>query len=705
MNTPAPDLDRAVLPGPDTPVVLPAFLGTLHAGANARYADPVWPLSPLSDNPSARRLAVYWDRCPPGLRDELRLAAWTMINGSARPSFLKTSGAAARARWSASHLNGAVTDWIRFALWLRDHGIHTLAACDRAVLDAYGTHVRDAAPSRGRVQKILSALTRLWLFDQASARPAGIARPPWEERGLDDYLPAARAARGENGTEPIAEQTMAPLLDWALLVVEDFADDILAANAERDLLQARTRTTTGSTGTREKALHDYLAPLLAARSPLPTNVRKGTVRLSTTYLQAVTGATPEQIRAYADEHGLARLAAERPGPCPLPTEVTGRIDGRPWQTAIGFHEAPVLRRHLGTACFIVIAYLTGMRPGEVLGLRSGCCPDPDPGGPAGRHLIRGHEFKNATDPDGNHLSAGAERDVPWVAIAPVVRAVRVLERMVPEHALLFDRHGHHPGAGPAETGTIKLGAMAIRIDGFITWANAEQTRHRLDRAHIPPDPHGRITSARLRRTLAWHIARRPGGLVALAVQYGHLRTLVSEGYASRSRGGIHDLLDVETARAVADTAARLHDDLAAGIGISGPAARHAVTTAATVPRFEGTTLTTIAARRLLALPHATLYDNPHALVLCHYKPAQALCHRDHPGQAPRLDHCRPACANIARTDRHATQLRQRAEALDRQADHVPGPVAERLRANAQRLNAQADHHDRTRTRTTHQDLQ
>ena len=33
-------------------------------------------------------------------------------------------------------------------------------------------------------------------------------------------------------------------------------------------------------------------------------------------------------------------------------------------------------RHLGTAAFIVCAYLTGMRPQEILGLRTGCCPDP-----------------------------------------------------------------------------------------------------------------------------------------------------------------------------------------------------------------------------------------------------------------------------------------------------------------------------------------
>lgn len=48
--------------------------------------------------------------------------------------------------------------------------------------------------------------------------------------------------------------------------------------------------------------------------------------------------------------------------------------------------------------------------------------------------------------------------------------------------------------------------------------------------------------ARFRRSLAWHIARRPGGLVALAIQYGHMRTTMSAGYAARGRGGIHEYL-------------------------------------------------------------------------------------------------------------------------------------------------------------------
>ena len=215
----------------------------------------------------------------------------------------------------------------------------------------------------------------------------------------------------------------------------------------------------------------------------------------------------------------------------------------------------------------------------------------------------------------------------------------------------------------------------------------------------PTDPHGNIGLSRFRRSLAWHIARRPNGLVALAIQYGHMRTAfdwTSEGYGSRSRDGIHDLIDLETARAVADTVAALHDDLESGGGVSGPAARRAIRAAATAPRFAGTPVTLASARRLLANEDAMIYDNPHALVLCHYKRDRALCHREGVKDTPSLDHCVPGCGNMARTDQQAAQLRERALILENRAAHIPQPVGDRLRASAARLRGQADNHDRTR---------
>ncbi|MGW7202815.1 hypothetical protein [Streptomyces sp. NPDC054837] len=111
--------------------------------------------------------------------------------------------------------------------------------------------------------------------------------------------------------------------------------------------------------------------------------------------------------------------------------------------------------------------------------------------------------------------------------------------------------------------------------------------------------------------VGWSAAGKPA-------QGGRPRTaLVSEDYAARSREGIHEPIDIETVRAVADTVADLNDDLQAGGGLSGPAARRTIKPAARGPRLEGTVSNATAARRLLANDDALLYNNPQALLLCH----------------------------------------------------------------------------------------
>ncbi|MFG3052537.1 hypothetical protein ACGFZP_16475 [Kitasatospora sp. NPDC048239] len=429
--------------------------------------------------------------------------------------------------------------------------------------------------------------------------------------------------------------------------------------------------------------------------------------------------------------------AANPGPCPLDLPVTGRIAGRPWRRHLDHAEAETLLRHLVAAAFVVCSYLTGARPQEILALRSGCCPDPEPGA-AGRHilrvrpedltpseddedragedvphlLIRGRHFKTATDPDtGLYPPAGAERPVPWVAITPVVNAIRVLERLVEPGELLFAAATHNRRGGRRRSQALAVGTLAERIDAFAAWANTEARTHHLPGETIPPDPHGAIGTARFRRTLAWHIARRPGGLVALAIQYGHLRTALDTDtagrYGTRSRGGIHTLIDIESALATADTAADLHERLQAGEAISGPAARQAILAAAHGPAFHGAlvgldfTRKHAAARRHLARDGTVLYDNPHALLLCLYKSDRALCTKEGQHGAPSLDQCVPGCPNTVRTDQHATRLRERADQLDTEASHTPGPLGDRWHATATRLRERADEHDRTRF--THQE--
>ncbi|MGW5295883.1 hypothetical protein [Streptomyces bacillaris] len=283
-----------------------------------------------------------------------------------------------------------------------------------------------------------------------------------------------------------------------------------------------------------------------------------------------------------------------------------------------------------------------------------------------------------------------------MAIPPVITAIRVLEMIASDGGLLFDAAVHaFKNAPAAPAASIGRNGLRGRIEAFATWASALTRRLGHDQEAVPDDPYGAIGLARFRRTLAWHITRRPGGLVELAIQYGNMRTAMSAGYASRGRDGIHELLDIETARATADTLTALHDDLAHWVGISRPAARRAIHTAPQAPTFTGSIRTHRQAFNILGNPALTVYDNSRPLLMCVYNRDRALCHRL---DAPRLDRCRPSCANIARTDHHTAGLLAQAEALEKQSgsQSLPGPLAERLARRARQLCELADRHEHDR---------
>ncbi|MGW3823393.1 integrase [Streptomyces sp. NPDC005071] len=670
----------------------------------------------MVENPSRNLDWIHWGHCPPDFVEEVKLAVWCLINGTLRPTFIEERGGKLRGRVGSTKILCLATEWMRLARWLAKRGAKSLAECDTTTLHAYALELGQEKPekvkpgratqtrSRNAVRDDLHALSRLWAFDQLSARPCGIGMPPWHEVGVDDYLPAdGSEGNAENSREPLSPATMGPLLIWAMRLVDDLSEDIMSAWAETERIgNIAAGNATSPKGL--EALHAFLRPILADHAPLPTNTGRGGTRIARQYIAARTGASLGQVNTATETYPLNKIALQRPGPCPLDVPVGGLIAGRPWRESIDMNETPELMQHLATAAFIVCAYLTGMRPTEVLSLRAGCCPDPDPDdgdSSRPRHLIRGHEYKGVLDQDGNHLPGGAERDVPWVAITPVVNAIRVLERMVPPGALLFDGGQHLHRRTVYSTGSLRTASVSRRIEKLIKWVNAEAALHGLTSEIIPPDPHGRVGTARFRRTLAWHVARQPGGLVALAIQYGHMRTMfadteTSTGYALRGRGGIHDILAVETALATAETAANLRERFIDGEGVSGPSARRALLTASTAPRFEGRQVRVDFARKYLARDGAILYDNPHALLLCLFKHDRALCTKDGATQAPTLDRCVPGCANTVRTDDHAISLRKKADWIETEAAHTPEELGKRLRANADKLRSWADEHDHAR---------
>ncbi|WP_328732836.1 hypothetical protein OHT20_31540 [Streptomyces caniferus] len=87
-------------------------------------------------------------------------------------------------------------------------------------------------------------------------------------------------------------------------------------------------------------------------------------------------------------------------------------------------------------------------------------------------------------------------------------------------------------------------------------------------------------------------------------------------------------------------------------------------------------------------------------MFCNYDRTKALCHPGRGGtnEAPSLDRCKVNCANIARTDEHARQLRDASDSLGKQAASglVPEPLVDRLRERADSLTELADKQDNDR---------
>jgi len=701
-----------VVPSPSALIIDPATVPEGRRHRIARYDAPSWPVTFTSDAPSIADRTWHWSTFPQPLRDQFRLAAWTMLNHPVpephlRPERMRRRGTPMRARLSELRTFYTVAYWRQFAHWLVGQGVTRLGDVTADTLADYCRYLSSQRKvARATAVNQLNGLSRLHAYAPLLPAKLRIAEPPWETEGLDDYLPAARTS-GENEKEPITPATMGPLLIWALRFVEDFAPDILAARAERQRLQHAVTALAGRADENTDArLLAYLDELRSLGKPLPTWRGIGVkahIVAGATYIAAITETPVARVNNVLKRPQWRQYRDKHPGPCSLDIPITATAYGAPWTDTIDFYEVETLARQLRTAAFVVTAYLTGMRASEVLALETGCCIDSqqaahtdEPSGGVRRHLIRARHFKTARDADGNHVSAGMLRDAPWVAVPQVVTAIRIAEQLT-DSGLLFptdrnDRDGR----------SMSFAGMNSRIEAFIAWIN-DYAKPSAGEPAIPPDPHDKVGTARFRRTLAWHIARRPGGLVALAVQYGHLRTVVSQGYAARQRGGIHELLDLETARTAAEHLSDVHAALQHGEGVSGPAAQRLIHAArAEHHQFGGIIATQRQAATLLADPALTVFENHDAYLTCNYDPSRALCDPNndtgkHTG-APSLDRCRNNCPNIARTDTNARQLRFKAEQLRTQAEAplTPVPIADRLNERASRLDELADTHERAR---------
>lgn len=665
-----------------------------EGGPVSRFGDDTWDLQPMVSKQTVGLLRITFSTLPAAFRQTARRIVWTWIN-ELTPIDQLVRFANMRDRLQGSSIVSNFIFLRKFLAWLDEVGVSSLSAVEAVHFRGFASMIGEHATVRRAKTAALFAVTRTWLIAPYLPEDDRLRIPPWEDPAADeedqiDFLvgPNDRHSSG-NKTAPIHPQTMSPLIVAALRFVEIYAPDILAAVSDKVQLQ---------TGIRDRfepehhaTVAKYLQDLAASGEAIPsTDTHRRGVAIE--YLCAtleVSRFAVTQLRGMPLGHGA-----------PMPTAITGIVEGRPWCDVIDYYEVPRLRRMLILACYIVTAYLSGMRSEEARALRRGCCTAIQPDSTTPPHFeIRGMTFKGVEDEMGNLLPGGEERERPWLAVEPVAKAIAVAESLHPRD-YVFDSYCMKGAAGAAKEGPVTAVGVLRGVRDFISWWNTHCLNIGRHHELIPPDPHGEVAPIRFRRTLAWFIYRVPGGRIALGLQYGHLRGFTTDGYASRVVGGLYDIFPVEEAMSIADNLREAADRLDQGERVSGPAASRYLTGVRTFQKSFGGAF--LSRRQMSALqrdPALRIYDNPARALACVYDQAKALCHPERKSSAdltrtPDVTRCRDNCGNAARTDSHAAILQRELECLREEVASplTPEPIRARLATRITRREQELQEH-------------
>ncbi len=692
---------------PDTAVVINR---TLHIdGIRSRFGDPVWDLSAAIQDRHNAGQSVHWEGFPTPFRHACKLYLFALLN------IVDDAPRLDSARSLYPHIKtiwGELVPLRRFTAWLVERGVTSFGQVRAEDLDDYLRRVTEASGvSAESKRSALQAIKRLHVY--RDALPPHCQLPPgplWggtSARGLAHY----ESSWGKPNTTPrIHPDVMEPLLSAALAVTHTVAADLLPAarnllamrylahQIAPDIRRARTRTVSVFETTKAQ-LECLLAALGRNDASLP-GIRTGATTSVDLAGLAVGGwmhhtelkrmkETPVLLAKYGLPIDVDMLRAT----------TFSAIGTHCWrETPVGAGELVELLRHVTTACFLVIAYLSGVRTGEALNLRRGCISRDSK---LALTLMSGQQLK-ADDQRRDRSPA----TIPWVVTDETAHAVSILEQITVSDLLfpafnLCSQQRFLFGASRTRT----PGSINTDITNFIEWFNRD-IGPALSHPLIGADPDGTIQVPRLRRTLAWHIVRRPGGTIAGATQYGHLHTQMIQGYAGGADAGF---LDDITFEQFLHRAEIIHDDsqrLERGEHVSGPAADEYRARIARASTFAGLTVTT-KAQINTALSNSDLQIHHGAAVTCVFRRATAACLEPADSSAePLWSQCRLGCVNAARTDRDATSLREHVTALQRDLAtlELPEPLRQRIQTRLiEHRKALAEHESSRPTTIPQQD--
>ncbi|MBV8496363.1 MAG: integrase, partial [Gammaproteobacteria bacterium] len=447
--------------------------------------------------------------------------------------------------------------------------------------------------------------------------------------------------------------------------------DILAARIELDELTARarkidvhtvrrTRTIANIVG---KRLETYLARLRSAGRGIPiwpddaaVFSHLDPVPVNYALIALHLGCWTADISQIESNHARVLDAVRELG-----TEVGGMDTaisinsqtGHPWRIH-RFDQKSLLREEqwLQAACYIVCAYLTGMRDSEVQAMRAGChLVAHSADGLVERHHIRSTAYKEA---------GVAGRTEEWVTIAPVGRAIEVLDRLT---ARARARRGINSLWVVLSSSTSTKDHLSSEIVRTLNRFrdHLDNTWGEPDAPAIPRDSDNQpwhFSTRQFRRTVAWHIANRPFGTIAGKIQYKHASIATFEGYAGESRSGFRAEVSRERALGQLDDIIEYYEDFRRGLTPTGPASARILGEFARVRDELGDLPGFIAdpARLRAMLRHLARTLHVGFLNDCFFEPAHAVCLQRASvtdRRTPMLSLCSPdRCPNSCMAPRH-----------------------------------------------------
>ncbi|MEU2992880.1 integrase [Streptomyces sp. NPDC001758] len=671
---------------------------SLRAGTDvktlSRFGDPVWHIKPAHPDAHLNVSPLTWEHYPSDFQLPFKAFFLAALDHPypSNPIIVQRSSE----RPSVSTFEYWFMDLQVFAKWLVGTGISRLCDVTEHHLDAYRAYVLALARMPGRKVDILAAVRTLWLYGTHLPAEGRLATGyPWP-RASDEVLKVPSGGRA-NKTPRIAPATMTALLAWALHVIEVVGPDVRDAWVAHHQMLAGTHASQAEFHGLSKSdrIARYVTRCRREGTPLPGHrTQNGQRDINFSAIQRMLHVftfTAKQKRTLR-EPGLPIAADSYVG------QITGMIDGRPWQDSpIAVSELRNLIRVVAAACFVVICYLSGARPGEVLNLRPGCR---DIDEETGELLIvgrRGKGYDRASLPELPETEEEADQRL-WVVVAPVHDAIALLESLGDYPFLFPASFTNAHTARPNDFNARQSESITRDLEDFVEWINGTFGSPDVE-VPIPPDPTKHLHASRFRRTLAYFIVRRPRGLVAAALQYAHVHTKVTLSYAGRDDSSWMDDIQLETLEMVLeqnDEDARLLDT---GEHVSGPAAdeyRHRVRRRA---RFAGRVVT--AGRSVERLLDEANPDIHHGEAMtCVWRLETAACRKARleaglPAEdGPNAGECRSSCINLAYTDRNIVEQRRlrrwwEAEAADKLS---PRPLRDRAAALAESSRAVIEAH-------------